>query len=192
MRFQTVLVCAVMVLAAAQPLAYGKDKPEDAVQGLWLTDNGDSRIEIIKVTKKIEADDGKETTEITYNGKIAWIVEPLYGDEDEEAGKPQRDRENPDQAKQKKPLVGLLMLKSFKYVGENKWTSGTIYDPTNGKTYRSQMTYEAGKPAKNKETPAVAAKLHVRGYLGVPAFGRTTIWTRYTAPKEEKAAKVSE
>ncbi len=44
---------------------------------------------------------------------------------------------------------------------------GEILDPNNGKVYRSQMRLtDAGR------------KLEVRGYIGVPLFGRTQTWLR--------------
>jgi uncharacterized protein (DUF2147 family) len=50
-----------------------------------------------------------------------------------------RDRNNPDPAQRGRPLAGLRMLSGF-VQGRNGWTGGTIYNPTNGMTYRSNMT----------------------------------------------------
>ena len=52
------------------------------------------------------------------------------------------------------------------------WSGGTIYDPEEGKTYKCVMKL------------ADENTLNVRGYIGVPAFGRTVTWLR--VPKEEK------
>lgn len=64
------------------------------------------------------------------------------------------------------PVVGLTILSGFKLEGD-AYTGGTILDPENGKTYRSTMQLQ-----DNGRT------LKVRGYIGVPAFGRTQTWTR--------------
>ena len=40
-----------------------------------------------------------------------------------------------NRARQNQPLVGLLILKGFEKDGSDSYTDGTIYDPTNGKTY---------------------------------------------------------
>ncbi|MEX2015418.1 MAG: DUF2147 domain-containing protein, partial [Candidatus Hydrogenedentales bacterium] len=61
------------------------------------------------------------------------------------------------------------------------WDSGTIYDPNNGKTYKCVIKY-----AKD-ETVQGGEKLDVRGYIGVPALGRTTVWTR--VPEGEDPTK---
>jgi uncharacterized protein (DUF2147 family) len=126
----------------------------DAIIGQWLTDGKDARIEITKV-------DGK------YEGKIVWLKDPLYDSKDPEAGKPVRDRDNPDAARRNDPMIGLRLLRDFEYVGKNAWKNGAIYNPENGKTYHANLTL-----ANPKE-------LKVRGYIGISLFGGTTIWTRY-------------
>lgn len=131
----------------------------DAILGLWATDpeaeNGQAHVEISEV-------DG------TYVGKIVWLEEPVYPPDDEGgmAGKGKVDRENPDPELRDRPVVGLEMLHGFVYAGDNLWKKGRIYDPENGKTYKSKM-----KLAEN-------GVLKVRGYVGFSAIGRTTEWTR--------------
>ena len=63
-------------------------------------------------------------------GKIILLKSP-----NDTNGKPLMDTENPDKSKRNTPLVGLTMLKDFKYKN-NKWEDGTIYDPEDGKTYK--------------------------------------------------------
>jgi len=47
------------------------------------------------------------------------------------------------------------------------WEGGTILDPNNGKTYRSQLrVVDGGK------------KIEVRGYIGIPLLGRSQSWVR--------------
>lgn len=64
------------------------------------------------------------------------------------------------------PIVGLQILGGFREE-DGSYVGGTILDPENGKTYRSRMTLTSEGNA-----------LEVRGYIGVPAFGRTQTWTR--------------
>jgi uncharacterized protein (DUF2147 family) len=131
----------------------------DVILGLWATDpegeNGQAHIEISKV-------DGK------YNGEIVWLEEPVYPDDDDGgmAGRTKVDRENPDPDLQDRPLIGLDMLHGFVYGGDNQWKKGKIYDPENGKTYKSKI--KLGDDGV----------LNVRGYIGVSLMGRTTEWTR--------------
>ncbi|MCP4646052.1 MAG: DUF2147 domain-containing protein [bacterium] len=180
-----------MAIAVAVPAAEKKPEPADAIAGTWLTAGNDARVKIVKEVKKVK--EGKtEKTVVKYNGNICWIIEPNYEDGDPEAGKPRRDRNNPDEAMQKKPLVGLAMLKSFDYVSENKWAGGTIYDPENGRTYKCEIAMVMPEKPKDPKAPMPPVTLNVRGYLGVPAFGRTTVWKRYTPPKKDEAEKAKE
>jgi uncharacterized protein (DUF2147 family) len=132
----------------------------NGVVGVWLTDGRDCKIEVYKESDKV-------------NGKIVWLKEPTYEPGHAEAGKPKRDSKNPDPARQNDTLVGLNLLKGFSFDGTDKWTGGTVYDPENGKTYKCVLSLG------DENT------LNVRGYLGIQAFGRTSMWTR--APKEEPA-----
>jgi uncharacterized protein (DUF2147 family) len=59
-------------------------------------------------------------------------------------GKPKVDRENPDAAKRKRPLIGLSILLGMKPAGENKW-KGAIYNPDDGKTYSASVTVNGDK-----------------------------------------------
>ena len=55
----------------------------------------------------------------------------MQEDEDGEEGEPKVDTNNPDEALQSRPIVGLVMMKGFKYDGKGTWQKGTIYDPDN-------------------------------------------------------------
>lgn len=46
------------------------------------------------------------------------------------------DIKNPDKNQQSRKILGLVILKNFNFNGD-RWTDGTIYDPENGKTYKS-------------------------------------------------------
>lgn len=70
------------------------------------------------------------------------------------------------------PLTGLTFLESLKKNKSNniEWSGGKILDPKNGKSYHCSL-----QMADNGQ------KLNVRGYLGLPLFGRTQTWVRETA-----------
>ncbi|MDB5140110.1 MAG: hypothetical protein JWR12_2026 [Mucilaginibacter sp.] len=92
-------------------------------------------------------------------GKVVWLKEPLKN------GKPKVDELNDDPKLRSRPRLGLQVLSNFEKDGDNKYTGGTIYDPLNGKTYSCKITWK-GKI------------LDIRGYVGIPLFGRTTTWSR--------------
>ena len=121
------------------------------IVGFWLTQEGDSQVKIFKATN------GK------YYGKIVWLDEPFEDD-----GSPKVDDENPDEKLQSRPIMNLLLLKSFKYDEKNdEWNDGTIYDPKTGNTYKCYIWFE--------EDPNI---LHVKGYIGVSVLGRKVEWTK--------------
>jgi len=121
---------------------------ENKVVGVWLTQDKDSKIEISR------NDDG------TFSGKVIWLKNPLKD------GQPQVDKENPDEALQDRPILGLELLQGFKF-DEDEWNSGTIYDPKTGNTYKCYMWFD-----KDDNT------LHVKGYIGISIIGRSVEWTR--------------
>jgi uncharacterized protein (DUF2147 family) len=87
-------------------------------------------------------------------GKITWLKTP----ED-------LDTKNPDPAKRKNKILGMDMLWGFTFK-DNEWVGGHIYDPDSGDTYKCKMWLKSDD------------KLNVRGFVGVPLFGRSEIWTR--------------
>ena len=125
----------------------------DRITGVWITASDSSSVEIVKHTN------GK------YIGTINWLLEPL-----DENGKPKLDDENPDPDKRNDQILGLKILRAFEYnSNKDRWDSGTIYDPDNGKTYSCYGWFENG----NYDV------LYLKGYvLGMKFLGRETTWKR--------------
>ncbi|MFH1296940.1 MAG: DUF2147 domain-containing protein [Bacteroidota bacterium] len=122
----------------------------DDIVGTWLNEEGTAQVGVFKVGSQ-------------YYGKIVWLETP----NDSITGLPRTDKENPDPAEQKKPLMGLVNLKGFVFDGDDEWKEGTIYDPKNGKTYSCYMKFVD----ESKNT------LKIRGFIGISLLGRTTYWT---------------
>jgi len=53
-------------------------------------------------------------------------------------GQPKTDVNNPDKGLLNRPIQGLPILWGFR-LKDGAWTSGRIYDPKSGKTYRSEL-----------------------------------------------------
>lgn len=124
------------------------------ILGTWTTEGAKSQVEIFSCGEKICA-------------KIVSLKEPLYLDaKDGPVGTVKTDRNNHDQAKQKKTILGLQIMEGFTPTGEGTWGNGTIYDPENGKTYQCKATLDGPN------------RLKVRGFIGIAMIGRTTVWTR--------------
>jgi uncharacterized protein (DUF2147 family) len=65
-----------------------------------------------------------------------------------------------------KPVVGLKILYGLRREGD-AYTGGEILDPHDGRVYRCNMRLLEG-----------GRKLELRGYIGIPAIGRTLSWMR--------------
>ena len=141
-------------------------KPGDTILGMWLS--GAEGKELARV--HIYKDSGPDSKK--YYGKIVWLEYPEFREDDEQgmAGMTKVDRENPDPKLRSRPILSLVILKGFRFEPDRKWPwiGGTVYDPENGKTYRCRMRLEKD------------GGLRIRGYVGIPLFGRSTWWTRVT------------
>lgn len=82
---------------------------------------------------------------------------------------PLTDTRNPDPALRSRPLCGLRIGEGFLETDPQHASRGRLYDPKSGRTYSGQMTAEGDL-------------LHLRGYLGLPIFGRTETWSRASKP----------
>jgi uncharacterized protein (DUF2147 family) len=141
-----ILSIAFMVLVGTALFAQDANK----VLGVWLTQDGDSKVTIVKDSK------GK------FNGSITWLKEPLKD------GKPKVDDKNPDVKMHTRPILGLNLLEGFTFnKSKNEWVDGTIYDPKTGKTYKCLMWFGSDPN-----------KLSVKGYIGFSLIGREVVWTR--------------
>lgn len=100
-----------------------------------------------------------------YSGKLVWLFRIATG-----LKKDIFDDKNPDENLQKRSLQNLINLWGFSFDGD-EWVDGKIYDPNSGKTYSAKMSLA------DKRT------LKLRGYVGIPLFGKTATWTRVDSLK---------
>jgi uncharacterized protein (DUF2147 family) len=78
------------------------------------------------------------------------------------------DAHNPDPALRSRPVCHIDIGTGLKLKDPNDAEDGKIYDPATGRTYRAAITSEGNT-------------LHVRGYVGFKALGRSETWHRTTA-----------
>lgn len=110
-----ILSFALFLGLAAPALAYFAPQP---ITGRWMTKEKDSIVTIAPCGA-------------SYCGRLSqYLVMPKGG-----AG--QKDINNPDPKLRSRKLLGIALLTGFKPDG-NVWR-GKIYDPRNGKTYRSVL-----------------------------------------------------
>jgi uncharacterized protein (DUF2147 family) len=150
---KTLRLIAGLISLLAASAAYAGN--HDAILGNWTTANAKSTVELYTCGAKV-------------CGKIIALKEPTYPADDKQgmAGKIKIDRENPDPKLRNEPIIGLVILRDLEHTDEGRWKNGTIYDPENGKTYKSRLTLVNPK------------QLDVRGFIGFALIGRTTEWTR--------------
>jgi uncharacterized protein (DUF2147 family) len=95
-----------------------------------------------------------------YFGKIIWTVNMYEAD-----GKTLRkDSKNTNEQLRTRTIQNMVILTGCTY-SDGEWSGGEIYDPKSGKTYKSKLKIKGNS-------------LEVRGYVGSPMFGKTTVWTR--------------
>lgn len=136
------ILSLILIASLISFVAHSQNKADD-IPGIWLTGGKEpAKIQVFK-------------SGVKFYGKINWLKNPT------ENGKQRVDGNNPDKEKRNNPIIGLVMLKDFKFDGVDEWRGGDIYDPESGKTYSSYMYL------KDKNT------LKVRGYVGISLFART-------------------
>ena len=129
--------------AAAAMLTATPALAAQPITGKWVTEDGDAVVTIQRCGS-------------SYCGKISKFLEmPPQGAN-------QRDVNNPDPKKRNRKLMGMPVLYSFSEDGD-EWR-GRIYDPKEGKSYRSVVQR------------ASASRLEVKGCVG--PFCQTQIWKR--------------
>ncbi len=152
---KTIILFIALVISLGSLETEGTNEDFPGILGIWNNEDGRAKIDISEYGGK-------------YCGRIVWLKEPDYppGDKSGMGGKPRLDLENPGPSLRNRPLLGLQIMDGFVYVGNGIWEHGRIYDPVSGKTYKARMTLESPH------------RLLLRGYVGIPLFGKSTVWTR--------------
>ncbi len=121
--------------------------------------------QIVGVYKAVE--EGKESkirftrqADGSYQGKIFWLKNPNNPD-----GTPKYDVKNPDKSKRGVRSDQVVVVEGVKYNAEkNVWDGGRVYNPTKGKTYKVEVSFED------------ARTLRVKGSL--LGFSRSVYWQK--------------
>lgn len=107
----------LLILAPLAIAATGA--PTHAVEGRWYTEGNKAIVTVAPCGKLL-------------CGTITWAA-PVPA-----TGKSPQDIHNRNPALRTRPLIGIQILSGFKPSGA-RWTGGTIYNLTNGKTYSSEL-----------------------------------------------------
>jgi uncharacterized protein (DUF2147 family) len=150
MKKITCLVLSVLSLTTSVAFAAAQPSPV----GLWrsMDDVTHEPRAIIKIT---------ETANNTLQGTIIKIF-PRPGRSENEVCTACKGKLH------NQPIVGMTIMHGLKAdKNPGHWKNGEILDPNNGKTYNSTVQL-----TDNNQ------KLNVRGYIGMPLFGRSQVWER--------------
>lgn len=122
------LSCAIAALASSL-LGAVAATTADTIVGTWLTEDGDSRVEITATRAANSAS--------VYSGKVVWLKAPGL------AGKPIVDANNSDAALRGRPIMGLEILSGFRATADGGWAQGTVYSPRRGRSYPAELSLTA-------------------------------------------------
>jgi uncharacterized protein (DUF2147 family) len=142
----------LLLVAAAVPGAATAAEPSP--EGYWLTEKKQGIVQIYRCGSDMLC------------GKIVWFrIKP-------ESPNPQGlDLKNPDPAQRNRSLCGLAFMSGFKpTTPPGSWEDGRIYDAESGDTYHATLQLRAD------------GTLSLHGYIGIPLFGASEVWTRDTQP----------
>ncbi len=112
----------------------------DRILGTWNTPNGESKIEMSRCAE-------------AYCGTIKALAKSSATDE-----------HNADASRRSRSLLGLQILKGFRFDAPDTWTGGTLYAPERGRDFTPKLVLTG------RDT------LEVRVAVGV--VRKTVVWTR--------------
>jgi uncharacterized protein (DUF2147 family) len=144
-------LAGIAIVAALIVTATTALAADAGIPGLWKTFS-DKTGKVESIVRIVEAD-----------GEIKGTIEKVFPAPNEDPS-PKCDK-CPAEFKGK-PVAGLTFLWGFKREGA-RLSAGKILDPEEGEIYNCQIELADG-----------GKSLKVRGYVGVPLFGRTQVWQR--------------
>ncbi len=145
---RTLIQATLLAAVFAVPAAWAADA---SPVGLWknVDDVSGKPKALIRITEEKGG----------LQGKLEKLFRTPEQDQNPRCDKCEGDRKN-------QLVLGMTIMTGLKLDGD-AYTGGEILDPDNGKVYKSKMELiDGGK------------KLQVRGYIGVPMFGRSQTWLR--------------
>lgn len=131
-RWTAVIWLSATALAATAPKMVAPAFAADPL-GTWYTEGNDSEVRISKCGDAL-------------CGALVWLKVP----NDPATGKPKTDKENMDEAKRKRPLLGVAIVRGLKPSGTADQWKGEVYNPKDGNTYTGYFTVTGPSTAELK------------------------------------------
>lgn len=121
---------------------------EDGIEGVWLTEERDSKIEFVPCGTVL-------------CGTVVWLQKPNDAD-----GNPHRDINNPDPSLREREILGLTIFEGLSKTDEAGEWQGSVYNPDDGDTYKTVLTLQSD------------GTLEVKGCVLGGLICGTEYWTR--------------
>jgi uncharacterized protein (DUF2147 family) len=122
------------------------------LDGFWMDSHGE-------VVLQVEPCDGDMCA------KVVWLRLPYGPDR-----LPLKDFRNPNAALQGRPVCGLRVIEGFKKQPDGTWGGGNVYVPDLGLSFSGYATILS------------PTQIEVRGYVFLPLFGSTEVWSKVAKP----------
>jgi uncharacterized protein (DUF2147 family) len=136
-------ICSFAMMISASAFA---QTAADKIVGVYKVEEEGNQSKV-RFTK---CDDG------SYQGQIIWLSQPNNPD-----GTRRKDLKNPDPKKRNTPSDQIVVVYGIRYNAADKcWDGGKVYKPTNGKTYKVEVSFDDAKT------------LRVKGSLGPISLSR--------------------
>ena len=157
-----VLKSLAVTAALASNYAHANAASNDpALEGFWRDSDGEVILEVVPCEAKRCA-------------KVVWLKSPLGPD-----GTPLHDFKNSDPKLAARPVCGLEVITGFAKQSDGSWGGGTVYVP------------DVGMSFSGKALILSPSEVKVTGYLGIPLFGASEVWTKVAQPADRCDGKSS-
>lgn len=142
-----IVAAAVLVSLALASATYASDLTPI---GIWWAEGGAAKVRLEQCGDSLCA-------------RVEWLRSPF-----DENGCVLRDRYNPDPSLRARDVIGIQLVSDLRPSDARgtEWTGGSIYDPTNGRSYDCVLRLRDPD------------RIEIRGYFGFELLGRTVTWTR--------------
>ena len=124
----------------------------DELDGFWMDSHGEVVLEVQRCGQQMCA-------------KVVLLRLPSVPDR-----KPLKAYRNPDPALQNRQVCGLRVIEGFTKQPDGTWGGGDVYVPDLGMSFKGYATVLS------------PTQIEVRGYVFLPLFGSSEVWSRVAKP----------
>ncbi|WP_333795461.1 DUF2147 domain-containing protein [Hyphomicrobium sp.] len=138
--------------AALTAMSFAPAWAANELAGYWMDSHG----EVVLETQPCGGD---------VCAKVVWLRLPYGPDR-----KPLKDFRNPDPTLQNRAVCGLRVIDGFAKQPDGTWGGGDVYVPDLGMSFKGYATVLS------------PTQIEVRGYVLLPLFGSSEVWSKVAKP----------